>query len=791
MLYAETLATHAASDTTPSDGAHPEIIPGQSPAECIAAFRKALSEYANDPSSPGVLPRVVETRRAAAEAISRTPIRAKEDGFSLDARRLVAEVSKSGVNDLPGDAADLEFLGGLNPGSWPQLLAAMVLTSSWTWSKTPLLGRVPEWMWGDYAAWLFHPPQGFTAVGQASQYAGHYQRHAEELHGWVRRNRGSAAVRSAMTAFAETASSIPLYFHEGNLRAHALLRGKLLTAAYRRSSDGLAPFAQSRADRRLRVGFINRHFGPQTETYTTLPTFEQLDPGSFEVLLFAIHENPGPLENYACSRCSQFQVLPGSLEDQLTVLRSANLDVVVFGTNVTAVVNEVALLALHRIAPLQAVNNSSCITTGLPEIDLYISGSFTEAAGAASQYSERLGLLPGPAHAFNYRQDCREPSGPVSRASLGLPEDAVVFVTAANYFKIIPEMQAAWARLLAAVPGSYLLVHPFNPNWSSQYPIARFCTEFDRVLEENGVDSSRLIVSSTRYPSRSDVKELLKVGTLYLDTYPFGGVNSLADPLELGLPVVAWEGDSFRSRMGSALLRELNIPGLIATSAAEYHATALRLATDAAFRGETALAISGAMRADPLFFDTLAASDAFGRLLETAYDELAENGAEAFRSGPPIHPRAAEREGKSLERAALDLSAGMNSSAAENARDVLALHPNHPSARRLLGRALLADGIVDRGTEYLIAAVQHFHDDAELWLELAVGLRRQGQMAESLQALERSIRLDPRRLDAWIMFHEVARNSGAEELAREALGVARTLGPEDPRVIALSRPPGA
>ena len=91
-----------------------------------------------------------------------------------------------------------------------------------------------------------------------------------------------------------------------------------------------------------------------------------------------------------------------------------------------------------------------------------------------------------------------------------------------------------------AIPGSYLVIHPFNPNWSHSYPIERFCAEFDQVFASYGLDPKRLVISSVNFPSRTDVKELLRVGDVYLDTFPFGGVNSLIDPLEIGLPVVTW-----------------------------------------------------------------------------------------------------------------------------------------------------------------------------------------------------------------------------------------------------------
>jgi predicted O-linked N-acetylglucosamine transferase (SPINDLY family) len=504
--------------------------------------------------------------------------------------------------------------------------------------------------------------------------------------------------------------------------------------------------------------------------------FEQLDPERFEVLLFVHRRTETPVEAYALSRVAEFHVLPAIVAEQVEALRAAQLDVVVFGTNVTAVFNEVTQLALHRVAPLQVVNNSSCTTSGLPEIDLYVSGTMTESAEAPAQFTERLGLLPGPAHAFNYSADRQEPTTTWTRAALGLPEDAVVFVTAANYFKIIPEMQATWARLLAAVPGSRLLVHPFNPNWSSTYPIRRFCRQFDQVLAAHGVSADRLVVSTARFPSREDVKELLRVGDLYLDTFPFGGVNSLVDPLELGLPVVAWEGDTFRARMGGALLRALGLDELIATDEAGYLERAARLARDATGRAALKARITEAMDRTPVFLDPLAASDATGDLLEAAYDELTAVGREMFR---------ANRTPLQATSASADAAEASSSDPAAAAGEILRRAPADPKARHQLGRTLLAAGRTQRAATYLLAALQGEENNAELWLDVARALQADGKLDEALTALEAGLKIDQNLLEGWVLFAELAHTLGSTEIAREAAGVAQRLAPGDTRVMAF------
>jgi len=720
--------------------------------------RAALAKHLEQPADDSVRTEFLTALRAASADLAALPRTELETPLALAGRELVQAVALSGAHDRAVDDADLKRAETAAAKGGPGLLAAMLLVPAWQWLEAPALATLPHAIWGDYAAWLFAPPQGFSASGDADRYAAHILRRLEDLLAATERNAQAPASRAAFEAYVRVGSGIPLYFHSGNLRRHAELRGRVLAWSLGRETReprGADLPAPARGGRRLRVGFINRHFGPQTETYTTLPSFEQLDPARFEVILFTCQKNGSPLEEYCGSRASEFHVLPRDLTGQLAALRAAGLDVAVFGTNVTAVAHEVTWLALHRVAPLQVVNNSSCITTGFPTIDLYVSGTLTETPAAPAQFTERLALLPGPAHAFNYDADRRDPETAWQRAALGLPADATVFVSAANYFKIIPEMQHTWARLLAAVPGSYLLLHPFNPNWSSSYPIKRFCADFDRVLQQHDVESSRLVVSSMKFPTRSDVKELLRMGDVYLDTFPFGGVNSLVDPLEIGVPVVAWEGDSFRSRMGGALLRTLETPGLVASDEAGYLATATQLASDGTRRKELGAQLQAKMERMPLFLDTLAASDAFGALLETAYDELAAVGRAVFRrTHTPIRAQACE--------------------------------PASPQLRHQLGRQLLTLDRPDRALVYLLAAVQHLDQDAALWHDLAWAFQALKQPAQALQAAEACLRIDPAHVEGWLLLAELAREAGHAEFFHEARATLQDLAATDPRVVALA-----
>jgi protein O-GlcNAc transferase len=188
----------------------------------------------------------------------------------------------------------------------------------------------------------------------------------------------------------------------------------------------------------------------------------------------------------------------------------------------------------------------------------------------------------------------------------------------------------------------------------------------------------------------------------------------------------------------------------------------------------------------PVFLDPLAASDAFGALLENAFDEIALVGRDAFRKERTPLQAVFLDEATSLASGQNYLENGLIFEAAEAARQVLGQNPVSVAARTLMGRALSADGQNERAVAYLLAALQHGGDDGMLWYHLARALQKNGQMQETLQAVEGCLRASPHCIDGWIMLAELAQQAGNQSLLDEAVTMARQVAPNDPRIAAIA-----
>jgi predicted O-linked N-acetylglucosamine transferase (SPINDLY family)/SAM-dependent methyltransferase len=608
--------TRPLPQTSPEAGASGEVA-------------RLLSSFAANPAEPAVLDGLRKVRAELADQILRTREPEVEAWLASQAGKAWASLRESPFVYEPlcpedeKNADALTVRHSAEPTRMAILAALMLYRPAHDVGHLPTFNNFPAYFLEPYLKYLFAVPPLFRKVGEVERYTSHYDRSLGWLLAGLRKKGTPAVAAKCTTVFAQVANLIPIYFSGQNTKAIYAKRAELIEMALKQAGATL-DFAwptPKATGARIRVGFLNQHFGSQTETYSSLPTFEHLDRSKFEVVLFCPSVSNTPLEAYARGRADRFVHLTGPLPSQVETIRKEDLDVLLVGTNVTAVTNNIVLLATHRLARVQLITNSSPVTSGIRHADGYISGTMSSDPAEQSHFTEKLHLLDGPAHCFNYAVDATSPATRFTRQTLGIPAAAPVFISGANFFKIIPELQHTWATILADVPESRLVLHPFNPNWSSKYPVTQFVRLLREVLAEHGVKPDRLVVLTDVLPGRADAVEMMKLGDVYLDSFPFAGVNSTVDPLELGIPCVCWEADTFRSRMAGSLFRELGVDGMVATDERAYIQLAVRLATDEAFRSAKSREIGLAMARRPRFLDSVAYAQEMGKLLERVVRE--------------------------------------------------------------------------------------------------------------------------------------------------------------------------
>jgi hypothetical protein len=235
--------------------------------------------------------------------------------------------------------------------------------------------------------------------------------------------------------------------------------------------------------------------------------------------------------------------------------------------------SESIYLSNIRIAPVQIMMYGHPASTWGSAIDYFIGGQKVEdLAHAQDNYGERLVVIPGMGVYPVYPDEFTPPPGPVS-------DDPLIINCGWTAQKVTYPLLCALQDILARArrkivfqlfPGGAVVAR------NGFIPFAK--DVFSMISGEN-------IHISKNLP-RQDYLAKLCEGTFSLDSYPFGGFNTVIDALYCKKPIVVWETGRAYSRFGSATLELTGMRELIARSREEYVEKTVRMINDDGFRRE-------------------------------------------------------------------------------------------------------------------------------------------------------------------------------------------------------------
>ncbi len=417
---------------------------------------------------------------------------------------------------------------------------------------------------------------------------------------------------------------VPALFSAENLRPMAVCAGRWveyhLTATGHqldfRPPPRLAPGRQ-------RVGILVRDIQPRTETYLAMGFGAGLDHKRFEIVLITASGPANtPFSRFVASNFERVEVIGGSLNDQVAAIRALDLDFLILGNTLAAQASDFLALAAHRLARVQILPSAIApVTTGLTRVDYVLTAPTTEPGNAVqAHYSETVMLMDGPFNCFVLGE--RDPR--LAPPPPPVPAQPVVFTSGGVLYKLTPELRRCWAALLTRVPGSRLILYPFNQNWGAEAGHAYLVDNLKATFAALGIEPDRIELHENLTPAQ--IVDILRRTTVYLDTFPYSGAASFIEPITALCPAVTLAGGTQRGLQGAAMLAELGLRELIAATPQEYVEIAAAIATDPARRAALAERIRiGATTAR--FLSPAAFGTGFGAALDQITAENAPRGA--------------------------------------------------------------------------------------------------------------------------------------------------------------------
>ncbi|MBS0252913.1 MAG: tetratricopeptide repeat protein [Proteobacteria bacterium] len=360
------------------------------------------------------------------------------------------------------------------------------------------------------------------------------------------------------------------------------------------------------AGQRIRIGFLSCDFFEHATAMLFAEVLERLDRDRFEIFGYCHSPEDNSATRQRLLRAFEHLKKIGTMRNR-DVAQSIHDDAIDILVDLKGYTRDArSEIFAYRPAPIQVNYLGYPGTMGASFIDYIIADAMVAPMDAQEFYTERIVHLP---HSYQ-PNDCQRQisDAPMSRADFGLPEDAFVFCSFNNSYKLNATMFDVWMPLLQQVPGSVLWL--LVPNTT--------CAEnLRREAEARGVDPARLV-----FAKRMPIAEHLarhRFADLFLDALPCNAHTTTTDALWGGLPVLTCLGDTFAGRVAASLLSAIELPELITTNLADYSRLAMELAQDKpkleAIRNKLAIKKQSAPLFDP---------ERYTRNLETSFETMLE-----------------------------------------------------------------------------------------------------------------------------------------------------------------------
>ncbi|WP_160162733.1 tetratricopeptide repeat protein [Magnetococcus marinus] len=318
----------------------------------------------------------------------------------------------------------------------------------------------------------------------------------------------------------------------------------------------------------LRIGYLSADFRNHAISRLAIGVLEGHDRRQFTLTAFAIGPDTDDAMRQRVKQAVHHFHLIGHLDDAAAArfIAAQEIDILVDMMGYTTHARP-GILA-HRPAPVQVSWLGYPGGMGDRRLADYLVGDpINTPAHEAHLHAEWLAIMP---HCYqpNPRTLACDPTP--SRQEAGLPPQGVVFGSFNQSYKITPQIVALWSRLLHAVEHGVL--------WLLDPDLPAAVEHLQAHFAAHGIAKQRVIFA----PRLSMAAHMgrLPLVDVALDTFPYTSHTTASDALWSGVPLVAWRGETFASRVSTCLAINMGMQELVVEDGEHYLALAQALAHD-------------------------------------------------------------------------------------------------------------------------------------------------------------------------------------------------------------------
>ena len=323
--------------------------------------------------------------------------------------------------------------------------------------------------------------------------------------------------------------------------------------------------------KKIRVGFLSKFIYKHSVSLCYSRVVEELaQRDTFEVALISSHEiNDEAVRKVYSDFAGERVHLPYHLAQARERVANLKLDILIYldiGMEPLSY-----FMAFSRLAPVQCVLWGHPVTTGIGNMDYFLSAEVMESAGADEHYVEKLVRLP--IGVFYFERPIL-PATFKTRGELGLPEDRNIYMCPMKLQKMHPDFDEAISRILQIDSNGVVVLFEDNkyPFWKTM-----LAKRFEETIP---VEVRERIFFLPWINDYSDFISANAVANVVLDPFHFGIGSTAIAIFAVGTPIVTKPEEFLRGRIGMGYCKMMDLPECIAENTEAYARLAVEIATD-------------------------------------------------------------------------------------------------------------------------------------------------------------------------------------------------------------------
>ena len=360
-------------------------------------------------------------------------------------------------------------------------------------------------------------------------------------------------------------------------------------------------FARS-PNKKIKIGFISAYFRNHSIGRLMRGLICNISRDEFEVLIFVPQEHDDPIARSIQRAADKVIIFPNNTFESHEVIAAEKLDILFYadiGMDIRTY-----FLAFARLAPIQCVTWGHPDTTGIPNIDYFISSDLIETDGSGKHYSEKLyklNTLP------TYYYPIEIPRDMYTKSEFGCPSNLTLYLCPQSAIKHHPDLDFIFREILRTDKHAMIMVvEGAVKDWSKKV---------QKRWKSSIPDTYNRIKIVPRQTPENFIA-LQNAADVILDTPHFSGGNTSLEAFALAKPIVTHDGEFMRGRVTAGMYKMMKINSCIANSLENYVEIALKLGLNEDYREEVSRCI---MSANKVLFKNSRVIDEFELLFKSLY----------------------------------------------------------------------------------------------------------------------------------------------------------------------------